>query len=275
MSTYFGDAVAIVTGGASGMGRAVCEALARAGAAMVIVADVNGAGAEHVAGGITASGGRARAVQLDVTQPEAIERLIRDTASEHGRLDFMFNNAGIAVGGDARDTGPEHWRRIMDINLWAVIRGTNAAYAVMVQQGHGHIVNTASVAGLIAIPGELAYTTTKFGVVGLSTTLRLEGEALGVRVSVVCPGFIRTGIFDASEVPNMDKAGAMATLPKRMPSAEQAARWILDGVARNRAIIVFPFLYRFLWWLTRLHPALLLPLQRRVIRDARGFRFQQ
>jgi short-subunit dehydrogenase len=107
----------------------------------------------------------------------------------------MLNNAGIALGGEVRDMDLEHWRRILDVNLWGVIHGTTAAYQVMVKQGFGHIVNTASLGGLIPEPMATAYATTKHAVVGLSTSLRAEAAELRVKVSVVCPGFVQTRTF--------------------------------------------------------------------------------
>ncbi len=162
----FKDKVAIVTGGASGIGRELCRQLGGHGAT-VIVADVNREGAEEAASSIAGStAGRTRAALLDVTDAEEVRKLIQDTAAEFGRLDYMFNNAGIASGGEMRDMDWEHWRRMLDINLMGVIYGARAAYSVMVEQGFGHIVNTASGAGLFPIANSTPYVTTKHGVVG-------------------------------------------------------------------------------------------------------------
>lgn len=123
------------------------------------MADINQQGTEQVASSISSSGGRARAAVLDVTKAEQTRRLIEETAADLGRLDFMFNNAGIAVRGEARDIAWEHWREVLDINLM-VIHGTLVAYLLMVQQGFGHIVNTASGAGLFPVPNSAPYATT-------------------------------------------------------------------------------------------------------------------
>src|SRR5262245_39734519 len=165
--------VAIVTGGASGIGRALCQALAARGVT-VVVADINAAGAEQVATEICSRGGQAAAHQVDVADADSVSRLVQDTVAVHQRLDYIFNNAGIAVTADARDLGLEHWRRVIDVNLLGVIYGVQAAYPVMARQGYGHIVNTASLAGLLAYPTNLPYATTKHAVVGLSLSLRPE-----------------------------------------------------------------------------------------------------
>lgn len=265
----FQDAVAVVTGGASGLGRAFSEELARRGA-RVVVTDLNEEGARAVAAGI--AGGRASAAALDVTRREDVERVLAETAATHGRLDYVFNNAGFAVAGEVQDLEPEHWRRIVEVNLMGVIHGTTAAYAVMTRQGSGHIVNTASLAGLAGFPTSTPYATTKFGVVGLSLSLRAEGEELGVKVTAVCPGFVRTGVFDAATYVRSRKEDVLANIPFKLVDADDAARRTLDGVARNRALIVFPFYARILWWLTRLHPALASPLHRKTVRDFRAAR---
>ena len=236
----FRNKISIVTGGASGIGRGLCELLGRQGA-KVIVADVNRADADRVTAGITETGGDAKSVHLDVTDAGAVRKLIQETASENGRLDYIFNNAGISVGGEVRDMNPEHWQRVIDVNLMGVIHGTLAAYSLMVRQGFGHIVNTASLAGLIPGPVNTPYGTTKHAVIGLSTSLRAEGADLGVKVSAVCPGFIQTGIWDSSPALNVDKEKALAGIPFKMMDATKAAQKVLEGVERNRAIIIFPF----------------------------------
>jgi NAD(P)-dependent dehydrogenase (short-subunit alcohol dehydrogenase family) len=182
--SHFEDKVVIVTGGASGIGRALCEELGQRGA-KVIVADINVEGAEQVASAITTTGGLARAAPLDVSQVEAVQKLIEETAAEQGWLDFMFNNAGICMVGEVRDMDLEQWRRIVDVNLWGVIHGTTSAYQLMLGQGFGHIINIASADGLMPFPMMTAYSTTKHAVIGLSTGLRAEAAELGVKVSVV------------------------------------------------------------------------------------------
>lgn len=250
----FNGKTAIVTGAASGIGRALCEELTRRGA-RVVLADLNEGLLEETVRALTGAGGEARAASLDVRDYEAVKKLVDDTVAEHGRLDFIFNNAGIAVGSEAHEQTIDAWRKVIDTNLYGVINGVAAAYPVMVRQGTGHIVNTASMAGLIAIPGEISYTTSKHGIVGLSGALRIEGALHGVKVSVVCPGFIRTPIYETAEMVKMNRDVVLRMLPKGSPP-EKAARIILDDVARNRAVIIPPRYARALWWLQRLAPGL-------------------
>jgi len=251
----FGEKIAIITGGASGIGRAVGEGLARRGA-LVILADMNVELGEETARSITAAGHRAKAVTLDVTDPEAVKKVVDDTVSEYGRLDYIFNNAGVVVFGEARDFSYEDWRRVIDTNLYGVVNGVIAAFPVMVKQGFGHIVNTASVAGLVPVSGLISYIASKYGVVGLSNALRVEGADQGVKVSVICPGLIDTPMKNSKMI-NIDREKMLEAAPKLMPP-EECARVILDGVERNKPIIVVTAMAKILWVLHRISPRFML-----------------
>ncbi|MBW2171676.1 MAG: SDR family oxidoreductase [Deltaproteobacteria bacterium] len=267
----FKEKVAIVTGGASGIGKALCQEIGRRGG-MVVVADINAEGAQEVASAITSGGGLATPAHLDVSQADEVQELIDETVSKHKRLNYIFNNAGIGVAGEMRDMDLALWRDIVNVNLWGVIHGTTSAYQVMVKQGFGHIVNVASMAGLVPVPMETAYATTKYGVVGLSLSLRDEAKQLGVKVSVVCPGFIRTGIYDAATMLRVSQEDLVAQIPFRLIDATRAVRVILKGVSRNDAVITMPFYVRIFWWLYRLHPALLSHWSRKITKDFRMLR---
>ncbi len=275
--SYFAEAVGIVTGGASGIGRALCQELGLRGT-RVLVTDINLVGAEQVASGIVAEGGRAGAACLDVTQADAVRSTVEDTTSRWGRLDFMFNVAGICMVGEVRDMQLEQWRRIMDVNLWGVIYGTMAAYNVMVQQGSGHILNMGSADGLMPFPMMAAYATTKAAVIEFSTSLRAEAAGLGVRVSVACPGSIRTPMHDYSTlVTQLRDADALRKQFNEQydylaMDAADCARAILRGVERNRDIIVVTAFSRLCWWLYRLNPALIKPLRRVLVQGIREHR---
>ncbi len=257
----------VITGGASGIGRAVGEELARRGA-QVILADMNSVLVRETADSITAAGHRAKAVTLDVTDPDAVKKVVDDTVSEFGRLDYIFNNAGVVVFGGASDFSYEDWRRVIDTDLYGVVNGVFAAFPVMAKQGFGHIISTASIAGLVPIPGAISYVASKFGVVGLSNALRVEGEELGVKVSVVCPGLIDTPMKNSKMI-NIDNEALLETAPKLMP-AEECARVILDGVERNKPIIVVTAMAKIFWALQRICPRFLLWLLSRGHRQALG-----
>jgi NAD(P)-dependent dehydrogenase (short-subunit alcohol dehydrogenase family) len=262
----FQKRIAIVTGGASGIGRALCEELARRGAT-VIVADINLPGAQDVARAIGAS-----AACLDVRDAAKMQALVADTVQRHGRLDIMINNAGIGVGGELHELPLEHWRTAVEINLMGVVHGVAAAYPVMVRQRAGHIVNIASLAGLIVSPGLAPYAATKGAVVSLTAALRAEGEALGVSASVVCPGFVDTAIFENAIGVKLDKKDLLEKLRLPVMPARDAALAILRGIERNQAVIVFPWSARLLWRLTRFTPWLLVPFGRQMIARLRGVR---
>jgi NAD(P)-dependent dehydrogenase (short-subunit alcohol dehydrogenase family) len=267
----FKDKVVIVTGGGSGVGRELSKALARDGA-VVVVADVNLKGAEETVSEIKPGGGKATAVKLDVTKEADFKKLIEKTVTEHKRLDVLFNNAGIIVVGDMRDITIDHFHRIVDVNLWGAINGTMSAYPLMVKQGFGHIVNMASVAGLVPYPTGVPYSTTKHAIVGLSTSLRAEGKGLGVKVIVVCPGNIKSNIYKDGTIIKAGWEDIMARLPVAMMSTEKAVRKILAGVRKNKAIIVFPLDARLIWALHRIKPGLLSPIHRKMVSSFRELR---
>ena len=259
----FKEKTAIVTGGGSGIGRAVCHLLGEKGA-IVVVADINVSAAEATAAFINKAGGAAIARKLDVSREEDVLRLVEETRSEHGKLDYMFNNAGITITGEFQNIQTEHWNRIFAIDFYGVLNGTRAAYAVMLEQGFGHIINTSSTAGLVPNPLQIPYSSAKFAVIGLSASLRHEAAPKGVKISVVCPGLIDTAIWDTTKVTKAKKeiparleeilAGGT---PFRPIDPEKSAHYILRGVERNKTYIVFPFHARLLWWLHRLYPPLL------------------
>src|ERR1700753_4478578 len=144
--------------------------------------------------------GTATSATLDVTDPAAVASAVDGVVARAGRLDLMFNNAGIAWGGDTELLTLDQWNAIIDINIRGVVHGVTAAYPVMLKQGHGHIVNTASMAGLTAAGQITSYVTTKHAIVGLSLALRSEAVARGVGVLAVCPGAVETPILDKGAI---------------------------------------------------------------------------
>jgi NAD(P)-dependent dehydrogenase (short-subunit alcohol dehydrogenase family) len=256
----FAGQVAIVTGGGSGIGAALVRALTARGAT-VVIADIDEVGAKSVSDSVRAGGGTVSTAVLDVRDSAAVADLVNQTAAEHGELDLMFNNAGIAVGGLVEELTLDHWDRVLDVNVRGVVHGVHAAYPLMLRQGHGHIVNTASLAGLVPGPSLAPYAAAKHAVVGLSLSLRAEGASRGVRVSAVCPGFVDTPLLGRVNpgLPQTEagaNAAALARLLGRLYEADPLAQDVLAGVERNRALIVAPRSARIAWRMTRYAPGL-------------------
>ena len=196
---------ALVTGGGSGIGRAASLAYAKEGA-RVVVADVNVEGGEETILQIKAAGGEAILVHADVSKAEDTQAMVAQAVEAFGSLDCAFNNAGISGGRERHLTADyleDDWDRVIGINLKGVWLCMKAEIPQMVEQGGGAIVNTASIMGLIASPGSVAYMAAKHGVVGLTKAAALEYATAGVRVNSVCPGYINTPLvrplFDAHQ----------------------------------------------------------------------------
>lgn len=190
--------VAFITGGASGIGAALATKLADGGAEMWI-ADRQIGPAQELAQRLNSGGAKAHAVELDVRDYPAFERVVADAVQQSGRIDFLFNNAGIGVGGEIDSYTLDDWNDVIDVNLRGVVHGIQAVYPIMIRQRSGHIVNTASMTGLMTNGSQASYAATKHAVVALSRTLRVEAERHNVRVSVLCPGVIRTPILTGGE----------------------------------------------------------------------------
>lgn len=267
--TSFKNSVALVTGGASGIGRALCQRLAAQGA-RVVLSDVDEAGAQALAAELVAAGHSAEAAALDVRDADAVKAWIEGAAATHGRLDYVFNNAGVGLLGETFEQSLEDWRWVIDVNLNGVVHGVMAAYPIMVAQGHGHIVNTASLSGLVPAPHFAAYSMTKHAVVGLSRSLREEARALGVRVSCACPGFIQTPIMENARLTKLDRGKAHAEVMVLANTAESCARAILRGVRRDEAVIVVTGHGKVIGWLQRYAPWLVRMIARNAAKGLRA-----
>ncbi len=265
---YFKDKVAVITGGGSGIGRELCFQLAKSGAT-VVVADIREDYAKNTVDAIKNLGGTARYMRVNVASEAEVQQLIEETVSQYGRIDYMFNNAGIAIGGDVRDLTMAQWKKVMDINWNGVLYGSTIAYRVMAQQGFGHIVNTASATGLMPQPGNTPYCASKHAVVGLSQSLRYEGADVGVKVSTICPGHVQTDIYKNMTVANVPNEKVVESLPSGAMRTSAAVDLILKGIIKNKDIIIFPVSVRWAWRIHRLFPALLKQAWLRKIRSIR------
>ncbi len=196
----FQDRVAVVTGGASGIGRACAERFAAAGM-RIVLADVEEPALERTAREMTQAGARVLAVRTDVSQAAEVEVLARRALEQFGGVHVVFNNAGVYVAGASWEHSLADWEWVLGVNLWGVIHGVRTFVPILLEQkDEGHVINTASMAGLTSNPFMSVYNVSKHGVVTLSESLHHELALLGsqVKVSVLCPGFIRTRIADAA-----------------------------------------------------------------------------
>jgi NAD(P)-dependent dehydrogenase (short-subunit alcohol dehydrogenase family) len=246
---------AVVTGAGSGLGRALSLDLAKRGASL-IVSDIIQSSAEETAELIRQQGGRAEALRCDVTDREAVFALVDETERRLEGIDLIANNAGIAIGGPFDEISIEDWRYAVDINLWGVIYGCQAAVPKMRAQGRGYIINVASAAGLLAPPSMSAYNVTKAGVVALSETLYAEYKTQGIRVAVVCPTFFRTNIADSIRGATTKKEDAQLIrwMERSKVQAPHVAKDAIDSV-RDGKLYVQPMRQgRMAWRLKRTAP---------------------
>lgn len=246
---------AVITGAGSGLGRALALDLSGRGAS-VVVSDIDLASAEQTAGLVRAQGTRAEVIPCDVTDRDAVFGLVDETERRLGGIDFLANNAGVAVGGPFDEISIEDWRWAVDINLWGVIYGCQAAVPKMKTQGRGYILNVASAAGLLAPPAMSAYNVTKAGVVSLSETLYAEYKSSGIHVTVLCPTFFKTNIIGSGRGATTEKEDAQISrwMERAKVQAPGVAKAAIDA-ARDGKLYVQPMRDgRMAWRLKRTHP---------------------
>lgn len=228
--------VGVVTGAAGGLGRALAWELARAGMDLAL-ADIDELGMQGLATDLRAAGRRVICVPTDVSELSAIERLLARTLAELGGCHLMCNNAGVFTAAPMLEASDAQWRRVIDTNLWGVIHGCRVFGAHFARQGEGHLLNTASAAGLFPVPGMSSYSTSKYAVVGLSQQLRWELAARGVGVTVVCSGVINTQMARAPGV-GLEHFDLDAIL-RKSPSAEGLAYKAVKAVRKNRPMVLY------------------------------------
>lgn len=250
--------VAVVTGAGSGIGRALALNLAGRGA-RVAVSDIDTAGLTETARLCEANGAEVMYDQLDVTARENVEAYAGQVRSRFGAVHQIYNNAGIACYGEVERTSYKDIERVLDVNFWGVVNGTKAFLPHLIESGDGHIVNVSSLFGLVAFPGQSAYTASKFAVRGFTEALAQE-MALAkhpVRVSCVHPGGIKTAVArNATVVEGADPASFAAGFENKLAlhSPEMAAETIVEGVRRRRSRIVIGAEAKALDWFARLTP---------------------
>ena len=244
----------VVTGAASGLGRALCLEVAKRGG-RVVVADVNMEGAEETAHLVEVAGAKAFVERCDVSKKEEVEALAEASRKHLGEIDLLCNNAGVAVSGPFEEVSDEDWKWIVDINLWGVIYGCQVFLPAMRQRRRGYVLNVASAAGLLRTANMSPYNVTKVGVVGLSETLNTEYKEHGVRVTALCPTFFKTNILESGRGPEMKETRlAKKWMERSKVQAPDVARIALDNLAEGRIYSVPMKDGRALWRLKRAAP---------------------
>ncbi|MBC7230977.1 MAG: SDR family NAD(P)-dependent oxidoreductase [Actinobacteria bacterium] len=235
----------VVTGAASGIGKEMALAFARRGARLA-VADIDEKGLLDLRGELERMGADVHHRVVDVSDPGQVESWCEEVYAEFGRVDVLCNNAGVAVGGLFEDVTLDDWRWIVGVNLWGVIHGCHFFYPRMIAQGGGgHIVNTASGAGLAPLPFLTAYCCTKYAVVGFSETLRAEAALHGIGVSTVCPGVVDTPITRAAKLVSRTERSAPRELQEKIVRIYRRRHYTPDRVAaaavkaveKNRGVV--------------------------------------
>lgn len=231
--TEIGGRTAIVTGAASGIGRGAARALARAGA-HVVVSDIDLAGADAVAAAINEAGGIAFGARCDVARDGQFEALRDATLDRFGRVDIVMNNAGVILSGLPEDVPVSEWERVLNVNLISVARSNSVFLPLLLAQGHGHIVNTASFAGLYSYSFDrLPYAASKAAIFQISEGLAIYLRPKGIGVTVLCPGPVATNIMATSRSWTEGVAVRGPGPEFAVMDADQVGELVVDAIRRN------------------------------------------
>jgi NAD(P)-dependent dehydrogenase (short-subunit alcohol dehydrogenase family) len=234
-------AVAVVTGGASGIGRSTALELARGGAEAIVIADVNDGRAADVVAEIEGLGRKALAVHCDVARDEDVDRLAQEAFGAFEHVDILMNNAGVPLLGPPERIPMADWDWILQINLYGVIRGVRAFVPAMLQRGRGHVVNTASVAGLFAYSWDsIPYITSKFGCYGFTEGLALYLKPQGIGVSALCPGLVETNLYETARIAGLEDPSVwFAAMEDFRPvPADNIGPMVVDAIRADRFLIL-------------------------------------
>ena len=236
--------VAVITGGASGIGRGTALAMARRGADLVI-ADINDRRLEETRADIANLGRRVLAVHCDVAMDADVEHLGETALRAMGRIDILMNNAGVVLRGALEHIPMADWEWSFGINILGVVRGIRTFLPHMLERGSGYIINTASVAGLVALTGEGApYVASKFAIVGLSEALALYVRPRGIGVSVLCPGSVDTNLYETERAIGITPENALAEAASSavfhsvLMTPDQIGEIVVEAVQQQRFFVL-------------------------------------
>jgi short-subunit dehydrogenase len=267
--------VAVVTGAATGIGKATSLELARRGCDVALVTRANKAGLDEVAEAIRALGRKASVHMADVGDREAMSKLPAEVEAEHGRVHILVNNAGVTLMGDFEEVSLENMDWIVNINLWGVLHGTKFFLPLLQREDWGHVCNVSSMQGIMALTSQTTYSATKFAVRGFSEALRGELAPQNIGVSVVFPGLIKTEVASSARAEGDAAMKLQKNLKKFMgrfaAEVEPCAKQIVDGIEKNRARTLITGPTRMVDLFKRVMPtltdALVAPLSRKGIPD--------
>ena len=250
------DKIVLITGAASGIGRAAALEFATRGS-HIIIADIDEKGLADIAREISGKGSAVLSIKTDVSKKDEVKSLISKSIEKFGRVDVLVNNAGVGMNSEIRDMDISDWEWIMGINLWGAIHTIHYLLPHMIEKKSGHIVIVSSAVGLVSyVPIQAAYTTTKFALVGFSEVLRTELERFGIGVTVICPGAIKTPFFQTTKLKGF-KSDVMDFIPDSFfGTPGGAAKEIVKGVIKNKAVVVVTPLAKFIFILHRISPAI-------------------
>jgi short-subunit dehydrogenase len=246
---------AVITGAAAGIGRAISLELARVRCRLFLI-DLNGDALETVTTEARALGGEATAHVADLSDPAQTAAAAQAAVAVWGGVDVLINNAGIAYYGPTHEMRLEQWERLTAVNLMAPIRLIHALLPSLREQPQAHILNVASITGLVPKRRIAAYQASKYGLVGLSQSLRAEYSPYGVGVTALCCGFVRTDLLATAAREGMKTVGREPAKWYTV-SPQYVARVAVRAIRRNRGVVVVPFIARFFWWVQRLSPSIL------------------
>jgi len=267
----FKGTTALLTGAASGIGKATAIELAARGVDMFL-ADINEEGLEDVRKEIEAIGRRCLTMRVDVSDKLQVKNMIEAAVGKLGHIDILVNGAGVTLIGEASDYGMEDWEWIVRINLWGSIYSVHHALPHMIGRKSGHIVNIASTAGLVALPGNGAYCVTKFGLVGFSEVLRAELHKHNIKITLVCPGGVGTNFEKNARVRNLSKFVPGKFVPGRIQTPEDLARKIANAIQKEKFMLLSGFEGRLLWYVKRFIPWLYYRIELRLARKLEKLR---
>jgi len=244
----------LVTGAASGIGRAAAARFSREGARVAAV-DVDSEGLATLARELEPAGGSVQCYVTDLRDAGEVAGLKEEILCNAGTPDIIVNSAGVGIICCVEEVSLEDWHWVIDLNLWGYVNVVNAFLSEMFVRGSGHIVNVASAAGLFAVPYQAPYNTSKYAVMGLTDSIRQEGRRRGVSATAVCPGAVVTPIIGSAKLLGFDEAAtglaySFGTTPERL------AEEIVKGVRKDRPVVMYPHYVRVLHAIKRVSPRL-------------------